>query len=221
MSVRKEYDKSLARLDEMVLAMGRSVMEALKEALDCWEKADREGARRVMAGDDAINQDEKQIEHLCMTLLLRQQPVASDLRRVRAALRMSGDLERIGDHAQDIAELSLAMPVPSAHPDRLEKTGEMSSNALWMLEKALECWTSADTALADAVIARDDAVDKAFQELKRALASHLAGQPQEVDEIMDWLMLAKYLERIADHAVNLAEWVIFCKTGVYKDEQII
>ena len=221
MSFRKGYDKDLARLDEMVLAMGRGVNEALKAALDCWEKADRESARRVMAGDDAINREEKQIEHLCMMLLLRQQPVAGDLRRVSAALKMAGDMERIGDHAQDIAELSLMMPAPSGHTDRLEKAEKMWENALWMVENAMESWMTANTELANTVIARDDAVDEAFRELKHTLASHLTDQPQEVDEIMDWLMLAKYLERVADHAVNLAEWVIFCKTGVHKDEQIL
>lgn len=221
MSLRMEYDRELQRLDGMLLDMSRAVTLALMQAMACWEGSDREGARQVMAGDSSINAMEKQVEQLCLSLLLRQHPVAGDLRRVSAALKMVTDLERVGDHAQDIAELSLFMSAPAARPGWLAVVQKMYGNANWMLEAAAKAWAGQDTSLAAAVIAQDDTVDNAFLEIKGLLGIHIAQSGREIDEALDWLMLAKYLERVADHAVNLAEWVTFCQTGIHQDAKII
>ena len=221
MKVRTAYEQELTNLDEMVSAMGKTVGDALHSAILAWQNGNKDKAKAIMAADEGVNQTEKQIEHLCLTLLLRQTPVAGDLRRVSAALKMDTDLERIGDHAQDIAELSLAMPLPQNHPEWLAVVQRMADTAQKMITAAMESFRAQDVAKAQAVRSWDDAQDADFVKIKSLLASHLTTSPTDMDEVLDWLMLAKYLERVADHAVNLAEWVIFCKTGVHKDEQIL
>ena len=161
-------------------------------------------------GDETVDREERAIEHTCLTLLLRQQPVASDLRQVSAALKMVTDLERIGDHAADIAEI---IPRLSGDGIRIEPD---------MAKLAIQAFGPRDTELADRVIAMDDEVDGAFDSVKRKLAKDMAGgKPEQEDAAIDQLMIAKYAERIGDHAVNLAQWVKFCATGRYLNERIM
>lgn len=221
MKVRTAYEQELTNLDEMVSAMGKTVGDALHGAILAWQNGNKEKAKAIMAADEGVNQTEKQIEHLCLTLLLRQTPVAGDLRRVSAALKMDTDLERIGDHAQDIAELSLAMPLPQNHPEWLAVVQRMADTAQKMITAAMESFRTQDVAKAQAVRSWDDAQDADFVKIKSLLASHLTTSPTDMDEVLDWLMLAKYLERVADHAVNLADWAEFSVTGLHKNTRLL
>lgn len=221
MNVRTAYEHDLEHLNEMVDSMGKTVADALAAAIDAWKTSSKEKARAIMAADENVNRTEKQIEQLCLTLLLRQTPVAGDLRRVSAALKMDTDLERIGDHAQDIAELSLAMPVPTAHPEWLAVVEQMAANAQKMIAAAMESFREKDILKAQAVQKQDDVVDADFVKIKGLLAGHLSNSPADMDEVLDWLMLAKYLERVADHAVNLADWAEFSVTGKHKDTRLL
>ena len=221
MKVRTAYEQDLARLHEMVDSMGKTVNAALADAIEVWKSGDKEKAKAIMAADEGVNRTEKQIEQLCLTLLLRQTPVAGDLHRVSAALKMDTDLERIGDHAQDIAELSLAMPLPQNHPEWLAVVEEMAENARKMITGAMASFHEDDVAKAQAVQGQDDAVDAEFEKIKSLLAHHLSTSPADMDEVLDWLMLAKYLERVADHAVNLADWAEFSVSGKHKDTRLL
>lgn len=221
MKVRTAYEQELAHLDEMVETMGQTVAQALAAALDAFKTGNHEKARAIMAADESVNQTEKQIEQLCLTLLLRQTPVAGDLRRVSAALKMDTDLERIGDHAQDIAELSLAMPRPDDHPEWLAVVERMAENAQKMIAAAMQSFREDNIFKAQAVQKQDDAVDEDFVNIKSQLAGHLSTSPADMDEVLDWLMLAKYLERVADHAVNLADWAEFSVTGKHKNTRLL
>ena len=221
MKVRTAYEQELTNLDEMVSAMGKTVGDALHSAILAWQNGNKDKATAIMAADEGVNQTEKQIEHLCLTLLLRQTPVAGDLRRVSAALKMDTDLERIGDHAQDIAELSLAMPLPQNHPEWLAVVQRMADTAQKMITAAMESFRTQDVAKAQAVRSWDDAQDADFVKIKSLLASHLTTSPTDMDEVLDWLMLAKYLERVADHAVNLADWAEFSVTGLHKNTRLL
>lgn len=221
MKLRSNYNKSLEQLDQMIQEMGSQTLSALESAMAAWEAQDQELAREIMAGDAQINRQEKQIEQLCLELLLRQQPVAGDLRRVSAGLKMVTDLERLGDHAQDIAQLSLEMGSPREYPQWYELVNTMARTGREMVAQALESARTGNLEQAMGVSRRDNEVDEAFKSLKGLLAQSLAAQPGQMDEILDWLMLAKYLERVADHAVNLGEWVVFRITGSYRNTQVL
>ena len=174
-----------------------------------------------MKGDSRINNMERDIEHRCMTLLLRQQPVAGDLRRISTAMKVVTDIERIGDHASDIAEI-----IP--HQGTVRKEGDpavsqaiaMGRKAYQMIQDAMAALTAEDELAARKVIAADDAVDFDFNAIKHTLAQEIAADPAKVDAALDLLMVIKYLDRIGDHAVNVAEWVQFVRTGRYKDESM-
>lgn len=162
---------------------------------------------------------ERDIEHRCMTLLLRQQPVAGDLRRISTAMKIVTDIERIGDHAADIAEIipHLAASRKAGDP-AVSDAIRMGQKAHKMLLDALDALTGEDEPAAQKVIAADDEVDYDFNAIKRTLAAEIAADPAKVDAALDLLMVIKYLERIGDHAVNLAEWVEFLRTGRYQNE---
>lgn len=219
MSNRSEYDTQLKNLNISVQNMGTLVTGAVEDAISALEKKDVSRAAEIIKGDEDVDREERAIEHVCLTLLLRQQPVASDLRQVSAALKMVTDLERLGDHAADIAEI---IPRLSASEIHLEPgIPEMARTALEMVRTAIRAFVDHDTALADQVVGMDDQVDCAFDTVKRRLAKDMAGGEAAQDAAIDQLMIAKYAERIGDHAVNLAQWVKFCETGFYHDERIV
>ena len=219
MTIRAQYDADLAALKTAVAEMGGCAADAVEAALEALCTADADGAAAVVNGDSRINSMQRDIEHRCMTLLLRQQPVAGDLRRISTAMKTVTDIERIGDHAADIAEIipHLAASRKAGDP-AVSDAIRMGQKAHKMLLDALDALTGEDEPAAQKVIAADDEVDYDFNAIKRTLAAEIAADPAKVDAALDLLMVIKYLERIGDHAVNLAEWVEFVRTGRYQNE---
>ena len=219
MTIRAQYDADLAALKTAVAEMGGCAADAVEAALEALCTADADGAAAVIKGDGRINSMQRDIEHRCMTLLLRQQPVAGDLRRISTAMKTVTDIERIGDHAADIAEIipHLAASRKAGDP-AVSDAIRMGQKAHKMLLDALDALTGEDEPAAQKVIAADDEVDYDFNAIKRTLAAEIAADPAKVDSALDLLMVIKYLERIGDHAVNLAEWVEFVRTGRYQNE---
>ncbi len=221
MSIRKQYDTALSELQALLTEMGKSSADAVESALEALCTADVNAARAIVKGDEQINNMEREIEHRCMTLLLRQQPVAGDLRHISATMKVVTDIERIADHAADIADI-----VP--HLVNARKSGDpavsmainLGRKAYQMINDALAALTAEDESAARKVIAADDEVDYDFNSIKHTLAQEIAATPGSIDDALDLLMVIKYLERIADHAVNVAEWVQFVRTGRYKDENL-
>ena len=219
MSNRSEYDAQLKSLNQSLIDMGRLVTGAVDSAIDALEQKDIDRAAKIVKGDEAIDREERAIEHVCLTLLLLQQPVARDLRQVSTALKIVTDLERIGDHAADIAEI-----IPRLADDGIpveQDISPMAHKALDMARMAIDAFVRRDMDLADKVVEADDIVDNAFDIVKRKLAKRMVGTEAAQDSAIDQLMIAKYLERIGDHAVNIAEWVKFCETGIYREERIV
>ncbi len=221
MSNRKQYDDALAALNAALAEMGQAVADAVENAMQALAAMDGESAVQIVRDDAQINAMERDIEHRCMRLQLRQQPEAGDLRRVSAALKVVTDLERIGDHAADIAEI-----IPHLFASR--KAGDpavsdairMGQKAHGMIVKAMDAFLREDMAAAQQVIAADDEVDYDFNAVKRTLAEEIAADPSRVDAALDLLMVIKYLERLGDHAVNVAEWVQFTRTGLDKNARL-
>ena len=219
MTIRTQYDADLAALKTAVAEMGQCAADAVEAALEALCTADADGAASIVKGDGRINSMQRDIEHRCMTLLLRQQPVAGDLRRISTAMKIVTDIERIGDHAADIAEIipHLAASRKAGDP-AVSDAIRMGQKAHKMLLDALDALTGEDEPAAQKVIAADDEVDYDFNAIKHTLAAEIAADPAKVDAALDLLMVIKYLERIGDHAVNLAEWVEFLRTGRYQNE---
>lgn len=221
MSIRKQYDTDLESLKESLTEMGRNSADAVENVLEALCVADADAAATIVKGDARINNMERDIEHRCMTLLLRQQPVAGDLRRISTAMKVVTDIERIGDHAADIAEIIPHLVTVRKEGDpAVSQAIAMGKKAHQMILDALAALTAEDELAARKVIAADDAVDYDFNAIKHQLAQEIAEDPGKVDAALDLLMVIKYLERIGDHAVNVAEWVQFVRTGRYKDESM-
>mgnify|MGYP001325602652 CR=1 FL=1 len=220
MSNRTQYENDLAALKTALTEMGQSAADAVEAAMEALCTADAEAAA-VVQGDGRINNMERDIEHRCMTLLLRQQPVAGDLRRISTAMKVVTDIERIGDHASDIAEIIPHLVTVRKEGDpAVSQAIAMGRKAYQMIQDAMAALTAEDELAARKVIAADDAVDFDFNAIKHTLAQEIAADPAKVDAALDLLMVIKYLERIGDHAVNVAEWVQFVRTGRYKDESM-
>ena len=221
MSIRKQYDTDLESLKKSLTEMGRNSADAVENVLEALCVADADAAAAIVKGDARINNMERDIEHRCMTLLLRQQPVAGDLRRISTAMKVVTDIERIGDHAADIAEIIPHLVTVRKEGDpAVSQAIAMGKKAHQMILDALDALTAEDENAARRVIAADDEVDYDFNAIKHQLAQEIAEDPGKVDAALDLLMVIKYLERIGDHAVNVAEWVQFVRTGRYKDESM-
>ena len=221
MSIRKQYDTDLESLKKSLTEMGRNSADAVENVLEALCVADADAVAAIVKGDARINNMERDIEHRCMTLLLRQQPVAGDLRRISTAMKVVTDIERIGDHAADIAEIIPHLVTVRKEGDpAVSQAIAMGKKAHQMILDALAALTAEDELAARKVIAADDAVDYDFNAIKHQLAQEIAEDPGKVDAALDLLMVIKYLERIGDHAVNVAEWVQFVRTGRYKDESM-
>lgn len=221
MTVRTQYESDLAALKAALAEMGQNSADAVEAALEALCTADADGAAAIVKGDGRINNMERDIEHRCMTLLLRQQPVAGDLRRISTAMKVVTDIERIGDHAADIAEIIPHLVTVRKEGDPAVSAAiKMGQKAHQMILDALAALTGEDEPVARRVIAADDAVDYDFNAIKHTLAEEIAADPSKVDAALDLLMVIKYLERIGDHAVNLAEWVEFVRTGRYHNENM-
>ena len=221
MSTRTQYEADLAALKESLAKMSQLSADAVEDALEALCTADAEEAKGIIKGDTEVNRMERDIEHRCMTLLLRQQPVASDLRFISAAMKVVTDVERIGDHAADIAEIIPHLVTVRKEGDPAVSAAiKMGQKAYQMILDALAALTGEDELAARQVIDADDAVDYDFNAIKHTLAQEIAADPGKVDAALDLLMVIKYLERIGDHAVNIAEWVEFLRTGRYHHENM-
>ncbi len=214
--MRNRFDEDMTRLHASMIEMGAQCESAIASAVKALLETDEKNARRTASLEDTINDKEREIEALCMKLLLRQQPVAKDFRRVSSALKMITDMERIGDQAEDIAEIALLGTVCSSGNHQTIR--EMALATIGMVTHAISAYVDEDTALAEQVIASDDVVDGLFDKVKHEIAVEMAQKPEATEAAIDLLMVAKYLERIGDHAVNIGEWVIYSVTGThYKD----
>lgn len=218
--MRKLFDEQLKELNIEMIKMAGQVETAIAGAAEALIKNDITLAKQVMGGDEIVDDMEKKIEHLCLKLLLQQQPVATDLRRVSTALKMTTDLERIGDQAVDIAELTLKIgKTDNVHIPQMAKA------VIRMVTDSINAYVNSDEKLANDVMAEDDRVDKLFVKIRDELIEMAADSREKGKQVgeqaIDLLMVAKYLERIGDHAVNIAEWVIFSVTGVHKNAKII
>lgn len=215
--MRGYFDEQMARLNEEMIAMGAMVERKIDDACEALRTADTAKAQRVRDGDAEVDHAEREIEGLCLQLLLRQQPVARDLRQISAALKMITDMERIGDQSADIAEIVTMMDLRTPRPDTF---AVMARVARAMVVGAVDAYVKQDVLLARQVIEADDQVDGCFDQIKQELTQRLAEPCPYTANALDLLMIAKYLERIADHATNIAEWVIWAVTGLYQGEEL-
>lgn len=206
--MRRRFDEQLNELNKEMQTMGAMVEESIQKAIEALLKQDEELAQSVMEADALVDQKQKEIESICFTLLMQQQPVASDLRVISAALKMVTDMERIGDHAADISEMTLHLS-HEPYIKNLDHIRQMASETMWMLIQSIEAYVEKDTKKANGVIVHDDIVDDLFAETKKELIELIHKDKNNGEQAADLLMVAKYFERIGDHATNLAEWVIF------------
>lgn len=208
--MREKYEIQLAQLNSSVLSMGKMIEVAIESTILALMGRDIEAAKSVRANDENIDNMEREIESLCMRLLLQQQPMAADLRFITAALKMITDMERIGDHAVDIADLVLNLS--DLKYSGMREISEMSSEIIEMIHSSIQSYVERDYNKAKDVIARDDLVDNLYHIIKKDLIEKIK-KTEEGEQILDYFLIAKYFERIGDHAVNIAERVVFALTG--------
>ena len=213
--MRNRFDRQLAQLNRELTEMGALCEEVIALASRALTEGDKMLAAKVAPVDAEIDEKERGIESLCLKLLLHQQPVARDLRQISAALKMITDMERIGDQAEDIAEIVSFLDGAAEHDDLLR---QMAQAVICMVTDSVDAYVKQDTNLAKRVIARDDQVNEYFRQVKRRLIGRIARDPENGESVLDLLMIAKYYERIGDHATNIAEWVIFSVTGAHPPE---
>jgi len=207
-AMRSKFDEQLLELNKEMIEMGNKIVQSIKNAIEALIARDEKMARAIMEGDVEIDHLQKKIEGICFNLLIQQQPVARDLRNVTAALKMVTDMERIGDHAADISEMTILMGQGS-RIDKFEHISKMATETMIMLNHSIEAYVEKDVIKAKEVIEHDDVVDDLFVEAKKDVIKLILNNPGEGEEATDILMIAKYFERIGDHATNIAEWVIF------------
>lgn len=212
--MRNRFDRQLKTLNEKLTEMGMACEEVIALAATALTESDMEMAARVQGEDDEIDRLERDIESLCLKMLLQQQPVARDLRQISAALKMITDLERIGDQASDIAEIILFLDGKSGI--ECSDIKDMATSVIKMVNSSIEAYVKRDLELAKKVQAADDEVDALFDKVKNTLVSMITKSETDGEFAVDMLMIAKYFERIGDHAVNVAERVEFSLTGVHK-----
>ncbi|MEN6414871.1 MAG: phosphate signaling complex protein PhoU [Veillonellales bacterium] len=211
-STRQAYNQELEDLRQKILAMGTLVGNAIEAAVQALAKQDEELARSVMDGDDVIDALEVDIEDKCMVLIARQQPLARDLRIIGTGLKITTDLERMGDHAFDIAKITGRIAhQPLIKP--LIDIPRMAEMAQQMLKDSLNAYISLDITLAEQVCRADDEVDNLYQQIFRELLTYMMEDPHTISQATDIIFVGRYLERIADHATNIGEWVIYLVTG--------
>lgn len=213
--MRTRFDEQLEHLNNHLLEMGELIERSIESATQALIHQNVEFARSAVAADSEIDQKEREIESLCVKLLLQQQPVAKDLRLISAALKMITDMERIGDQAADISELVIYL-ANEPYIKELLHLPEMSRQAIRMVRGSVDAFVNRDLELARAVMAMDDQVDELFTIIKNELIEHLRANASSSTQAIDLLMIAKYYERIGDHAQNIAEWVEYALTGCHK-----
>ncbi len=214
--MRTRFDRQLETLDTMLIKMGALIERAIALSIQALKEQNVELARQAIACEREVDQAEKEIETLCLRLLLQQQPVAGDLRLISAALKMITDMERIGDQAADIAEISIHLS-KERYIKKLEHIPQMAQAAVKMVTESIDAFVHRDLALAQEVVDYDDVVDGLFDAVKNDLIALIGADSANGIQAIDLIMVAKYLERIGDHAVNIAQWVAFSITGTHND----
>ena len=218
--MRSKFVSELQAMHEDLIQMASLAETAISSSVKALETMDETLAQKVVGSDHQIDELEKEVERRCLRLLLQQQPVARDLRSVSTALKMITDLERIGDQAADIAEVTVFL-CRNRDFQMPEGLREMALAAVKMVRGAIDAFVEENLDKAHEVIGYDDVVDRAFLRTRDELIRQVKQAAGSAEQIMDLLMIAKYLERIGDHAVNTAEWVVFFLTGAHKDAQVI
>ena len=212
--MRNKFDMQLGMLNEQLIHMGELCELAINRATKALQNGSIEEAKNVIDADQEVDQMEKDIERLCLKLLLQQQPVARDLRQISAALKMITDMERIGDQTADIADIVIA--TKSTEEKSLKDINRMAESTVKMVRDSVSAYVQKDLELARRVMAADDEVDDLFDLVKGDLVKFISDHKGNAgDEAIDLIMIAKYLERIGDHATNIAEWVEFSITGIH------
>ena len=206
--MRSRFDEQLRELNKEMIDMGRMIVHSIAMAIEALTDKDDILAKRIMEGDDQVDHAQKKIENICFNLLIQQQPVATDLRTVTAAMKMVTDMERIGDHAADISEMTILMGKESPI-DKFQHINKMATETVIMLNHSIEAYVERNKEKAKEVIEHDDVVDQLFDEVKKDIINLIQKDSGDGEEALDLLMVAKYFERIGDHATNIAEWVIY------------
>ena len=218
--MRSKFDRDLETLNTELIAMGGLIESAIRQAVGALLHREEATAREALLFDREVDRKEVEIESLCLRLLLQQQPVATDLRLISTALKMITDMERIGDQAADISEITLRL-LNEQDLKHLEHIQQMAQATIRMVRESIDAFVNRDLALAQAVEAYDDVVDDLFTHVKNDLIDLIRADANYGEQAVDLLMIAKYFERIGDHATNIAEWVEFSLTGKHKNERIL
>ncbi len=217
--MRERYEEDLRQLNTAIITMGNMIQVAIESSILSVMSRDVKAPDYIITSDEAVDAKEKEIEQLCLKLLLQQQPMATDLRLITAALKMVTDMERIGDHAVDIADLLKQMNGGDGHGKDVvgknihSQLNEMGTEIQKMLKDSIIAYIQRDMDLARNVIARDDVVDTLYHDIKSQLVQMIQSSMDLGEQLADYLLIVKYFERIGDHATNIAEWVIFAITG--------
>ena len=214
--MRSRFDEQLEELNRELIEMGALCEDVIGLAAQALSEGSALPAAKIAPLDTEIDQKERTIEAMCLKLLLQQQPVARDLRQISAALKMITDMERIGDQSEDIAEIVCILNGRGV--EDFDILLEMARSAIKMVTDSVDAYVKHDIILAEKVIADDDTVDRYFDDVRRRLIAKIAADPSDGEYALDLMIIAKYFERIGDHAVNIAEWVIFSVTGKHNEE---
>jgi len=217
--MRTRFDEQLSELNDMLIEMGVMIEKAIKNATRAIVDHEKKRAKKAIEMDSEIDQQEKDIEALCLQLLLRQQPVAKDLRLISAAMKMVTDMERIGDQAADISEIARYL-IGKENLINLETIPLMAEATSRMVTDAIDAFVKKDLELAQKVIDYDDVVDDLFHRIRNDVISLIQNDSACGEQAVDYIMVAKYFERIGDHATNIAEWVVFSITGKHIGDEI-
>ena len=218
--MRRKFDQQLDDLNTALIEMGKLVENAISLATKAFLEQDTELAAKIIDMDREIDDKEKEVETLALRLMLLQQPVAGDLRYISSVLKIITDLERIGDHAEDISEITLVI-ADQAFIKKLDYIPKMAKATLSMVSNCIDAFIKRDLELAYAVIGSDDVVDDLFVLARDVLVELIRENPENGSQAIDLMIVAKYFERIGDHATNVAEWVVFSLTGMHKDWKVL
>ena len=218
--MRNKLDEQVSTLNRGLLEMGSLIESAIQSANDALVTRNIQQAKKAIEIEGRVDEKEREIENICLKILLQQQPVARDLRLVSAALKMITDMERIGDQAADIAEIVILMD-GKPYIKKLEHLPQMAQAAIRMVSGSIDAFVVSDVKQACEVIKMDDVVDDLFDIIKNELIELIHKDPSVGEQAVDLLMIAKYFERIGDHAQNIAEWAVYSITGIHKGEIVV
>ena len=213
--MRSKFDEQLRLLNQEMMYMGTMIEDSIQKAIEALIAQNAQLAEKIMNSDSDVDHEQKKIENICFNLLMQQQPVARDLRVISAAMKMVTDMERIGDHAADISEITIHLS-NEKYIKKLEHISQMAKETTIMVVKSIDAFVSKNLDMAKEVIESDDVVDDLFDKVKNELIELINKDTKNGEQATDLLMIAKYFERIGDHATNIAEWVIFSITGEHK-----